>query len=183
MKHQVKFTRLAGMAVFSVAMLTGLPAQAQQEMARVISSTPVMQQVPVSRQVCQDEAVTRSGQKSGAGALMGTLAGGALGNAIGEGSGKAAATVLGLFGGAILGNSIEGEAQPETQMVRRCYPQTAYESRVSGYNVVYEFGGKQYSAQMPSDPGQYLQLQITPIVPRPPTGYPQSGYSQPGYPR
>lgn len=181
MKHPVKFARLAGAAAFSVAMLTGLPAQAQQEMARVISSTPVMQQVPVSRQVCQDEAVTRGGQKSGAGALMGTLAGGAIGNAIGKGSGNAAATALGLFGGAILGNSIEGEAPPETQMVRRCYPQTVYESRVSGYNVVYEFGGKQYSAQMPSDPGQYLQLQITPIVPRPPTGYPQPGYSQPGY--
>ena len=181
MKQQVKFARLAGLAAFSAAILAGLPAQAQQEMAHVVSSTPILQQVPVSRQVCQDEAVTRGGQKSGAGALMGTLAGGALGNAIGEGSGKAAATVLGLFGGAILGNSIEGEAPPETQMVRRCYPQTVYESRVSAYNVVYEFGDKQYSAQMPSDPGQYLQLQITPIVPRPPTGYPQPGYSQPGY--
>jgi uncharacterized protein YcfJ len=180
MKHPVKFARLAGAAACCVAMLTGLPVQAQQEMARVISSTPVMQQVPVSRQVCQDEAVTRGGQKSGAGALMGTLAGGALGNAIGEGSGKAAATVLGLFGGAILGNSIEGEAPPETQMVRRCYPQTVYESRVSGYHVVYEFGGKQYSAQMPSDPGQYLQLQITPIVPRPPAA---AGYAPAGYPR
>ncbi len=171
MKHPVKLARLAGATAFSIAILTGLPAQAQQEMARVISSTPVMQQVPVSRQVCQDEAVTRGGQKSGAGALMGTIAGGALGNAIGEGSGKAAATVLGLLGGALLGNSIEGEAPPETQMVRRCYPQTVYESRVSGYQVVYEFGGKQYSAQMPSDPGQYLQLQITPIVPRPPASY------------
>lgn len=180
MKNPVKFARLAGVAACCVTMLTGLPVQAQQEMARVISSTPVMQQVPVSRQVCQDEAVTRSGQKSGAGALMGTLAGGALGNAIGEGSGKAAATVLGLFGGAILGNSIEGEAPPETQMVRRCYPQTVYESRVSGYHVVYEFGGKQYSAQMPSDPGQYLQLQITPIVPRPPAA---AAYAPAGYPR
>ena len=183
MKQQVKFVRLAGVAAFSAAILAGLPAQAQQEMAHVVSSTPILQQVPVSRQVCQDEAVTRSGQKSGAGALMGTLAGGALGNAIGEGSGKAAATVLGLFGGAILGNSIEGDAAPETQMVRRCYPQTVYESRVSAYNVVYEFGGKQYSAQMPSDPGQYLQLQITPVVPRPPSGYAPAGYPQPGYGR
>ena len=49
--------------------------------------------------------------------------------------------------------------------------------------MVYEFGGKEYSVQMPSDPGQYVQLQITPIVPRPPAGYPQPGYSQSGYPR
>ena len=181
--QQVKFTRLAGWVAFSVAILAGLPAQAQQETARVISSTPVMHEVPVTRQVCQDEAVTRGGQKSGAGALMGTIAGGALGNALGKGSGNAAATALGLFGGAILGNSIEGEAPPETQMVRRCYPQTVYESRVSAYHVVYEFGGKEYSAQMPSDPGQYLQLQITPIVSRPPSGYAPAGYPQSGYMR
>ncbi len=178
---QHQFARLAGLTAFSAVILTGLPVQAQQEMARVVSSTPIMQQVPVTRQVCQDEAVTRGGQKSGAGALMGTIAGGAIGNSIGEGGGRAAATVLGLVGGALLGNSIEGEAPPQTQMVRRCYPQADYESRVSGYNVVYEFGGKQYSAQMPSDPGQYVQLQITPIVPRPPAGYAPSGYSQPAY--
>lgn len=183
MKQVFPFARLAGLVVLSAATLAGLPAQAQQETARVISSTPVMQQVPVTRQVCQDEAVTRAGQKSGAGALMGTIAGGAIGNSIGEGSGKAAATVLGLVGGALLGNSIEGEAPPQTQMVRRCYPQTDYESRVSGYNVVYEFGGKQYSAQMPTDPGQYLQLQITPIVPRPPAGYAPASYPQTGYPQ
>ncbi len=171
MKHPVKFSRLAAPALFVVASLQVWPALAQQEMARVVSSTPIMQQVPVTRQVCQDEAVTRPGQKSGAGALMGTLAGGALGNAVGEGSGKAVATVLGLVGGAILGNRIEGESPPETQMVRRCQPQTVYESRISAYNVVYEFGGKQYSAQMPTDPGQYLQLQITPVLPHPPTGY------------
>jgi len=183
MKQEVTFARFAGLAAFSAALLGGLPAQAQQEMARVISSTPIMQQVPVTRQVCQDEAVTRGGQKSGAGALMGGIAGGALGNAVGKGSGNAAATALGLFGGAILGNSIEGDAPPRTEMVRHCYPQTDYESRVSGYNVVYEFGGKQYSAQMPSDPGQYVQLQITPIVPRPPAGYAPAGYPQPGYAR
>jgi uncharacterized protein YcfJ len=182
MKPFTSYVRLSGIAMLAGSSLIALPVHSQQETARVISSTPVMQQVPVTRQVCQDEAVTRGGQKSGAGALMGGIAGGALGNAVGEGSGKAAATVLGLFGGAILGNSIEGEAPAQTQMVRRCYPQTDYESRVSGYHVVYEFGGKQYSAQMPSDPGQYLQLQITPILPRPPSGYAPSGYA-PGYPQ
>ena len=181
MKQIIPFARLAGWASFPIAMMVAIPAQAQQEMVHVVSSTPVMQQVPVTRQVCQDEAVTRGGQKSGAGALMGGIAGGAIGNAIGKGSGNALATGIGLFGGAILGNSIEGEAAPQTQMVRHCYPQTVYESRVSAYNVVYEFGGKEYSVQMPSDPGQYLQLQITPIVPRSPAGYAPSGYSPPGY--
>lgn len=163
---------LAGSTLLVGVLLSSSQAQAQQEMARVISSTPVMQQVGVNRQVCQDEAVTTPGQKSGAGALMGGIAGGAVGNAIGSGGGRTAATVLGLVGGAMLGNRIEGDAPPETQYVKRCYPQTFYESRVTGYNVVYEFGGKQYSVQMPSDPGQYVQLQITPIVPRQPAASP-----------
>ena len=171
MNPPIRYPHLAASALFVLVASSAGPAWAQQEMARVVSSTPIIQQVPVTRQVCQDEAVTRGGQKSGAGALMGTLAGGALGNAVGEGSGKAVATMLGLVGGALLGNSIEGNAPPETQMVRRCQPQTVYENQISAYHVVYEFGGKQYSAQMPTDPGQYLQLQITPVAPRPPTGY------------
>lgn len=163
---------LAGTALLAATLFGASSAQAQQELARVISSTPIMQQVSTTRQVCQDEAVTGSGPKSGAGALMGGIAGGAVGNAIGAGGGRTAATVLGLVGGAMLGNRIEGDAPPETQYVKRCYPQTVYESRVSGYNVMYEFAGKQYSVQMPSDPGQYVQLQITPIVPRPAAAYP-----------
>mgnify|MGYP000090007043 CR=1 FL=1 len=84
--------------VAGIAAAGALPLAAhaqQQEMARVISTTPVMQQVAVSRQVCQDEAVSQPGQKSGAGALMGGIAGGALGNAMGKGSGNAATTALG----------------------------------------------------------------------------------------
>lgn len=170
MKYFVKPSR-GLLALLAVGVLAcSLPVAAEQDMARVISSTPIMQQVPVSRQVCQDEVVTRPGQKSGAGALMGTIAGGAVGNAIGEGNGRTAATILGVVGGALLGNNLEGESTPETQTVRRCRPETVYESRVSAYNVVYEFGGRQYSAQMPTDPGQYVQVQITPIIPRPPVG-------------
>jgi hypothetical protein len=30
--------------------------------------------------------------------------------------------------------------------------------------VVYEYGGKQYSIQLPNDPGQYLPVQVTPSV-------------------
>ena len=32
----------------------------------------------------------------------------------------------------------------------------------SAFNVVYEYAGKQYSVQMPNDPGPYVFLQITP---------------------
>jgi len=157
-----------------------------QEVGRVISSTPVIQQIGVPRQVCTTETVAVQQQKSGAGALIGAIAGGAMGNAIGGGSGKAAATMIGLMGGAIVGDQIEGAPQSQLQNVQRCGVQNYYENRTVAYNVVYEFSGKQYSVQMPNDPGQTIQLQISPIAatqaPSPPPVtaiYQQPVYVQP----
>ncbi len=135
-----------------------------QEQGRVISTTPMIQQVTVPRQVCTTEQVTVQQPKSGAGALMGAIAGGAMGNAVGGGNGKAAATMLGLIGGAVVGDSIEGSPQMQTQNVQRCRMQNFYENRTVAYHVTYEFAGKQYSVQMPYDPGPTIQLQITPMV-------------------
>jgi uncharacterized protein YcfJ len=136
-----------------------------QEVGRVVSSMPVIQQISVPRQVCVTEQVTAPANKSGAGALMGAIAGGAMGNAVGGGNGKTAATVLGLFGGAILGDKIEGAPLAQTQDVQRCTMQNFYENRTVGYNVVYEFSGKRYSVQLPSDPGPTIELQVTPVMP------------------
>ncbi len=136
-----------------------------QEQGRVISTTPVIQQVAVPRQVCANEqVVTTSQEKSGAGSLIGGVAGGAVGNAIGKGSGRAAATMIGIVGGAVLGNKIEGgQQQSNTQNVQRCTTQTFYENKPIAYNVVYEFNGKQYQVQMPQDPGPFVSLQVTPV--------------------
>jgi uncharacterized protein YcfJ len=150
-------------------------AQAQDEQGRVISSTPVIQQIAVPRQVCQDQTVTVPGQRSGAGALIGGIAGGAMGNAIGDGSGRALATVIGLMGGAIVGNRIEGASQPQTRTVQQCGTQNFYENRTVAYNVVYEYAGRQYSTQMPNDPGRFVRLSVTPVdvapAPPPPVQY------------
>lgn len=50
----------------------------------------------------------RSQGTSGAGAVIGAVVGGVLGNQIGKGSGRAAATGVGIVGGAVAGNAIEG---------------------------------------------------------------------------
>lgn len=142
------------------ALASGLCAA--QEMGRVISSTPVMQQIAVPRQVCSNQAVVVPNQRSGAGAAIGALAGGALGNAVGHGGGRAAATILGLFGGAIVGDGVEGQGS-QVQNVQNCMTRNVYENRLSIYNVVYEYAGKQYSVQMPYDPGPTVRLQITPL--------------------
>lgn len=168
-------------SVAAAAALACAPASATDILARVISSTPVVQQVAVPRQVCSNEAVVTQAPKSGAGALMGAIAGGAAGNAIGNGGGRAAATMLGLFGGAILGDRIEGPNH-QVQNVQQCSTQTFYENRASHYNVVYEYQGVRYTAQMPSDPGAYVRLQVTPVgaLPSAPQAYPPvQNYPQP----
>lgn len=154
--------------LFSLIALSTVSAFSQ-EMGRVISSTPVIQQVGVPRQVCTTDQVLQPSNKSGAGALIGAIAGGAIGNTIGHGSGRAAATAIGLFGGAIVGDSIEGGGPAHVQNVQRCSTQTFYENRTVSYNVVYEYAGKQYTVQMATDPGPYVRLQITPVSSAPTT--------------
>jgi uncharacterized protein YcfJ len=178
-----------------LAGLMGLAASGSAlavEFGRVLSATPVMQQVPVPRQVCSDQQVEVQQPKSGAGAAIGAIAGGALGNASGgRGPGRAAATVIGAIGGAVLGDRIEGSPEPELRTVRQCGTQTTYENRAVAYDVVYEYAGKQYSVQMPHDPGPKLALQIGPVGARdyedqepvssapPPYVQPQTVYVQP----
>ena len=147
---------LSGLAVYT-------PAQAQ-EVGNVISRTAVYQQVSVPRQVCTQTQVNVPGQTSGAGAAMGAIAGGAIGNAMGKGEGRAIATMLGVIGGAIAGDKVEGPQSSQTQIQQTCTTQQVYENRLTGYNVVYEFAGKQYNVQLPKDPGPTIKLQITPVL-------------------
>jgi len=150
-------------SVAAAALLAALPASAMDIMARVISSTPVVQQVAVPRQVCNNQQYITEAPRSGGGALLGALIGGVAGNAIGHGGGRAAATALGVFGGAIAGDRIEGGGVQQVQNVQQCSTQTYYENRPSHYNVVYEYQGQQYNAQMASDPGLYVRLQVSPV--------------------
>jgi uncharacterized protein YcfJ len=134
-----------------------------QDVGRVISSTPLVQQVAVPRQVCSTEQVAVQQPKTGAGAAIGAITGGVVGNALGgRGAGQAAATMIGVIGGAVIGNEVESAPPEQLQNVQRCSVQTTYEARAVGYNVVYEFAGKQYTAQMPYDPGPTIQLQVGP---------------------
>jgi uncharacterized protein YcfJ len=190
MKQALLTKTLLTSAVAVAAGMAAVPASATDILARVISSTPVVQQVAVPRQVCSNQAVVTQAPKSGAGALMGALAGGAAGNAIGDGGGRALATVIGLVGGAMIGDRIEGP-NSQVQNVQQCTTQTYYENRPSHYNVVYEYQGTQYNVQMANDPGPYVRLQVTPVgamtpapqtvLPAQPQTYIQPAPVQPAY--
>jgi uncharacterized protein YcfJ len=149
----------------TIGVLSALSSVAgAQEIGRVLSSTPVIQQIAVPRQVCSYQPMALQQPNTGAGGLVGALAGGAIGNQIGHGDGRAAATFLGMVGGALLGNRIESNNNAaQVQDVQQCTTQTQYENRTTGYNVVYEYAGKQYNVQMPYDPGPTIRLQVTPM--------------------
>ena len=152
---------------FSLVLVCGATfsgAVSAQEVGRVISSMPIIQQVAVPRQVCTQQQVATQPRKSGAGSAMGAIAGGVVGNAIGKGEGNALATAIGLIGGAMLGDKIEGAPPAEVHNVQTCSTQNFYENRTVAYNVVYEFNGKQYNVQMPQDPGPTVRLQVTPMI-------------------
>lgn len=157
----------ASVVVLAAAAVAG-PSLAQTssrgpayERGTVVSVTPIVEQVAVPRRVCQDEEVAVRQQPSGAGALFGAIVGGALGNSVGAGAGRAAATAVGVMGGAIAGNAMEANTAPtQARTVRRCSDESVYEERTTAYDVVYEYGGRQYSTVMRRDPGRYVQVQV-----------------------
>ena len=153
MKQAVLFS-----AMGILASASGLASA--EEVGRVLSTTPVMQQVAVPRQVCSQPMAVQQ-PSSGGGAVVGAIVGGLLGNTIGHGMGRAAATGIGMVAGAAVGDSIEGRNQP--QAMQQCSTQTFYENRTTAYNVVYEYAGKQFNVQLPYDPGQTIRLQLTPM--------------------
>lgn len=145
--------------------LVSAQAASAQEVGRVISSTPVVQQVPVSRQVCTQQpvaAVEQPQASSGGGALIGAIAGGLLGHTVGGGGGRAAATGIGAIAGAAVGDSLERRPAYAAAPMQQCSMQTTYENRTTSYNVQYEYAGKTYNVQMPYDPGPTIKLQVTP---------------------
>ena len=77
----------------------------------------------------------------------------------GRGGERAAATALGMIGGAVIGDRLEGN---RTQTVQNCVTQNVYENRAVAYNVVYEYAGRQYNATLREDPGTTMPVEVSP---------------------
>ncbi len=115
-------------------------------------------------------------------AIVGGLIGGVIGNQLGRGhssQSRAGATVAGaIIGGAIAnetGNQVSRhrryepprhiESRPiyETQSVQRCkrVVESHAEQRLQHYNVTYRYKGREFVTQMPRDPGNRIELQVS----------------------
>ena len=149
-------------AITTLLCITAAGAQAQ-EVGQVLSRTAVYQQVAVPRQTCTTSQPTAPAQTSGGGAIVGAITGGVIGSQLGGRDSKGLTAMAGVIGGALLGNQVESQGTPPPPQTT-CTTQTVYENRLTGYNVVYEYAGKQYNVQLPQDPGPTIPLQVTPLA-------------------
>jgi len=191
MNTPLKFTALAAAAAALLG-TTGVARAA--EYANVVSATPVTSSVAVPRQQCADVERVVQPQPSGGGALIGAIIGGVVGNQFGHGAGRALATGAGVVAGSAIGNQAElNNNPPQTVPGRSCRTVGAYENRVVGYDVVYEYHGQRYTTRMASDPGPRLAIDVRPAnqpldrVGPPatysavPPAYAEPAYSDPAY--
>jgi uncharacterized protein YcfJ len=176
MNTPLKSTALAAAAA---ALLGGAGAARAADYANVVSATPVTSSVAVPRQQCFEGQRVVPSQPSGGGALVGAILGGVVGNQFGHGAGRAAATGLGIVAGSAIGNRAELDNNPgQVVPVRDCRTVSAYENRVVGYDVVYEYHGQRYTTRTATDPGPRLAIDVRPAAGAPLDNVgPRGGYS------
>ncbi|MES2261961.1 MAG: glycine zipper 2TM domain-containing protein [Pseudomonadota bacterium] len=158
--------------IMSALCLGALPlAQAQasdfEDFGRVVRVQPQVEQVNRPRQECRTEyvQVQQPQQRSAGGSIVGGIAGALLGNQVGGGHGRTAATAAGAIAGAVVGDRIDNQnVQPgavSEQAVKQCRTVDHWESRTNGYEVTYDYRGRNYTSIMPIDPGQRVRLRVS----------------------
>ena len=167
MKRHSKFI----LAASAFCILPVTHAAEFEDYARVVRVQPRIEKVRQPRQECRTDyvqvPVEQSQPRSAGGAILGAVAGGLLGNKVGDGSGRAAATAAGVIAGAMVGDRVAGangqraSLDVQEQAVRRCRTVDAWEERNSGYEVTYDYGGRNYTSIMQRDPGERVRLRVS----------------------
>ena len=170
----MSMSRNAVAILFGVCAAAAAHASDFDDFGRVLSVAPQVEQFNQPRQECRTEYVQvqrQPQQRSVGGSIIGGIAGGLLGNQVGGGNGRTAATAAGAIAGAITGDRIDNngyvvQAPPSEEAVRQCRMVDHWESRTNGYNVTYEYHGRNFTSVMPYDPGQRVRLHVA-VTPRP----------------
>lgn len=115
-----------------------------------------------------DHPGTRAG--SNAAAVIGGIAGAVLGSKVGSGSGSYAAAAVGSMLGSMAGREIYEQHQRELRehsgIVRVCDPipvrddGDALAPSRGGYDVTYEYNGRQYTRRMDYNPGDRIRVRV-----------------------
>jgi uncharacterized protein YcfJ len=132
--------------------------------APMVSSIPLYQTVGVPQQQCWAESVTSYEQRrSPGGALLGGLTGGLLGSTIGRGNGRVASAAVGAAIGALVGDhiaNVNNGPVAVTRPVERCQTVTTYRQVLTGYQVTYNYRGRNTTVVRPYDPGPRVPVEV-----------------------
>lgn len=136
------------------------------ESARVIESRPLYEAANTKEECWNpraghfEEVRGENKTRIGKGAAIGALAGGVLGHQVDSGGGTAAGAIL----GGILGHQLErrndsNDAQNDLDFSRcRVVSEGSGSGNIVGYDVRYEYNGREYVTRMDRDPGRRLRL-------------------------
>lgn len=178
---------LAIASICTAAIPAAFASEPFTDRARVISSRPVVDRIPVTREECwndvqrgyEERRVTRSdtGAAIGPGTVLGAVIGGVVGHQFGNSSGgRDRATGAGAIVGGLIGNQVdrdqrgepyrstEVERVPVERNVERCRTVNEVREATLGFDVQYEYGGRQFTTRMDRDPGHTLRVSVN-VVP------------------
>jgi uncharacterized protein YcfJ len=198
----------------AVASLTAAAAPAFgmesfNDRARVLNVHPIHERIPVAREECWNEVqrgyeerrVTRSdtGAAIGPATVLGAVIGGVVGHQFGNSSGgRDRGTAAGAIVGGVVGNQVDrenrgappavGEVEriPVERNVERCRTVNEVREATVGYDVRYEYLGRQFTTRLDRDPGRNLRVNVT-LAPvegaelAPPAGRPGPHPGAPAY--
>ena len=167
----------------------GVQAQTFNDTARVRSATPQYENVAVPRNECTNQWVTEqqpvASSRNYGGLALGGITGAVLGNQVGRGRGREAATALGAVVGALAGEQFATQnnwgsgyqqASPlQQRQVQSCRTVNEVQSRLTGYQVEYEYHGQIYSTVTRENPGRALAVRVS-VAPVEPVGRDYQGY-------
>ena len=134
----------------------------QRDNARVIESKPLYAEGS-AKEECWNERAGHYEElraphdtRIGKGAAVGAVAGGVLGHQVDHGAGTAVGAVLGGIIGHQVQKRNERDDQPDLDRTR-CRVMADNNARPVGYDVRYEYQGREYVTRLDHDPGNRLQ--------------------------
>ena len=166
-KSMIKGIVIGGVAmvVLAAGAVPTYKALTKPKVADVIAVQEVTEAVVTPREECQNVQVTKQAPTEDpnrvTGTVIGGVAGGLLGSSIGSGSGRTAATIVGAAGGAYVGNQVQKNAQQKktvTETQHRCKTVNDTSEKLVGYDVTYEYMGRQFVTRTNYHPGDKISV-------------------------
>jgi uncharacterized protein YcfJ len=171
----------AGLALASGAALadsSGNPFDGRYDREDDLDFAEVVRVEPIRRQVRVSEPVRECWQETHAVpdwpfssnhvgcTLLGGAIGTVVGNQIGHGRGKDVARVAGALIGGAIGHRVSVDRAQQRGDELRSYERCdvryrdSFVERIDGYDVTYEYAGREYITRMPYDPGDRIRVRV-----------------------